>query len=239
MTHSLVDVAGLLPDLPQWVEIRGMLLAGQASIVGPVMPSPPAFVVLHDDGDVAGVVGRAAPAAIAEAGAAAGEILAAPEDEAWIARVLPDWITEPATLHTRPAGAFASPESFRAVRFMTAEALATATHVPGNLHDELLCAQRAGAPIAAAFEGATPVAFSYAGAVTERWWDISIDTLEPFRRRGYAQQAVRFLIAHYAAQGKEPVWGSARSNPPSAALARRLGFEPAGTLLVMSAPRFT
>ncbi len=54
---------------------------------------------------------------------------------------------------------------------------------------------------------------------------MTIDTLEDFRRRGFAEAAVRELARHLRAQGREPVWGAAEDNPASLALARKLGFQ--------------
>jgi len=70
-----------------------------------------------------------------------------------------------------------------------------------------------------------------------RLWDVSIDTLEPYQRRGHATQAAAFLIEHYRGLGKEPVWGALVSNHASRALAARLGFEEVGSLSIFSAPR--
>ena len=39
--------------------------------------------------------------------------------------------------------------------------------------------------MAAAWAGHFPVSFCYPALRTERWWDISIETLEDHRRRGY------------------------------------------------------
>jgi hypothetical protein len=237
----LADVAGLLPDAPQWVEVRGMLLQGHARLVGPVSASPAAFVVLHSDGDQAVVVGRASPAAILEAASLADEILAVPEDEPWVSRVVPSWNVESAVLFRRsPASPLPSVAGGEA-RFLTTEELiavtgASTSIVPETLREELRAAHDAGTPVAASFEGACAAAFCYAGSITETLWDVSIDTLEPYRRRGHAMNAVSFLIEHYARYGKQPVWGALVSNHASAALAARLGFAPVGALSVLSAP---
>jgi predicted GNAT family acetyltransferase len=66
--------------------------------------------------------------------------------------------------------------------------------------------------------------------------DVSIDTLEPYRRRGHASKVVHFLVEHYAAQGRQPVWGALVSNRASLALAERLGFAPVDALSVLCAP---
>ena len=219
-----------------------MLLHEQARLIGPASSSPPTFVALHRDGDQAVVVGRASRAAILEAASIAGEILTATEDASWVAGALPDWKVESAVLFRR------SPESPLPtvrpgeVRFLATGELAALTGdveplVPETLRDELRSAQADGTPIAVALEGGHAATFCYAGSITETLWDVSIDTLEPYRRRGHAMKAVSFLIEHYAARGKQPVWGALVSNDASAALAARLGFAPVGSLLVLSAPK--
>jgi hypothetical protein len=238
--YSLADVAGLLPDAPQWIEVRSMLLHGHARLIGSVDTSPPTFVALHSDGDQAVVVGRASRAAILEAASVAHEILAAAEDESWITGVLPSWKVESAVLFRRPATLFLPRIPATSVRFLAPEELAALTANPGpnmpeTLCDELRWAQATDTPIAAAFDGGSPAAFCYAGSISETLWDVSIDTLEPYRRRGHALNAATFLIEHYASCGKQPVWGALVSNHASAALAARLGFAPVGSLLVFSA----
>ncbi|HMI86456.1 MAG TPA: GNAT family N-acetyltransferase [Polyangiaceae bacterium] len=241
MREKLTEVAGLLPDIPQWIEVRSMLLHGQARLVGPVSSLPTTLVALHRDGEQAVVVGRASHAAILEAAASAHEILSATDDESWTMGALPDWKMERAVLFRRPRASPLPRIASGEVRFLTAGELAAITRGapslrPETLGDELLSAETSGTPIAAAFEGGYAAAFCYAGSITETLWDVSIDTLEPYQRRGHATKAVAFLIEHYHALGKQPVWGALVSNQASAALAARLGFSPVGSLSIFSRP---
>jgi hypothetical protein len=235
MDDSCMNAARLLPDLPQWLEIRAMLLSDTARLVGSPAVSPPAFVVLDTANKEAGVVGRPPREAIEEAAAGATEILAAPGDETWIAAVLPKWRLERAAVHVRLVTPLGRPAAADTVRYVTNAELAAAP-LTRELREELRDAQRSGVPIAAAFVAGMPVSFCYAGSITEAWWDISIDTVEPFRRRGYAQAVAEYLIADYAVDGKAPVWCALPSNAASMSLAQRLGFERAATLLIFTAP---
>jgi RimJ/RimL family protein N-acetyltransferase len=239
LTHQLASVAGLLPDVPHWIEVRSMLLQGQAQLIGPLGISPATFVALHEDGDQAAVVGPAPRASILEAASSAEEIIAAAEDTAWVASALPDWKRESAVLFRRDARS-ALPRAFSGeVRFLAAGELASITGTPlmtETLADELRSAEKSGVPIAAAIEGGQAVAFCYAGSITETLWDVSIDTLERYQRRGHATKVAAFLIEHYQTLGKEPVWAAFSSNEASVALAGRLGFVPVGSLSVFSAP---
>ncbi len=88
-------------------------------------------------------------------------------------------------------------------------------------------------PISAAFVEDRPVSFCYAGWETETLWDVSIDTLEAWRRRGLAAAAASLLIRHHGVHGKLPVWGAVDSNIASSGLARRLGFEPVDRLILL------
>jgi GNAT superfamily N-acetyltransferase len=98
-------------------------------------------------------------------------------------------------------------------------------HVPPDLHDELRAATTYGAEIVAALApDGTPVAFCYADAVTEAWWDVAVDTLEPFQRQGHASRAVAAQVARFASRGKAPLWGALESNEASLAMAAGLGF---------------
>jgi predicted GNAT family acetyltransferase len=63
-------------------------------------------------------------------------------------------------------------------------------------------------------------------------WDISIDTLERYRRQGYAARCVSYMVDEMRRRGKEPVWAAEDTNAPSMRLAAKLGFVPVEGLLV-------
>ena len=211
-----------------------MLLSGMGRVVGGVATSPVAFVALHADQDQAVVVGRPEPELIQKAAAVAPELLAVPENAEWTRAALPAWQHEAATIYTAPTLDRVRAVPPGVVRQLTAEELVRIPARHAGLRDELLVEALAGTPVFAAFAGHQPASFCYPGAVTERWWDISIDTLEPFRRQGYATQCVAHAIQHMAAEGKMPVWGALESNPASARLAAKLGFTPVDTVIVFS-----
>ena len=83
-----------------------------------------------------------------------------------------------------------------------------------------------GSSISAAFVDGSPVAFCYAGAVTESLWDVAVDTVRAHRRKGHAGACVAHRVRLMRGQGKEPVWQAELNNPPSWRLAEKLGFEP-------------
>lgn len=82
-----------------------------------------------------------------------------------------------------------------------------------------------------------PVSFCYAPWKTETLWDVSVDTLEPYRRRGLAAAVFETLRRHLAEQGLTPVWGAMAGNLASRRLAAKLGFEETARRATFGPPR--
>jgi GNAT superfamily N-acetyltransferase len=89
-------------------------------------------------------------------------------------------------------------------------------------------------PVGAGVVDGRPVAVCYPAVSTERHWDVSVETLEGHRRRGYAEAAFHRLVPEMAARGLEPVWGALASNAASLGLAAKLGFVRVGEIVVFS-----
>jgi RimJ/RimL family protein N-acetyltransferase len=212
-----------------------MLLSGEGRVMGAVATSPLSFVVVDSSG-TAGVVGRPPVMAIRAAAEHAREVLAVPEDTGWAEAALPEWSVEAATLFVREEPGPPPAVTERDARVIAAEELAAAFGLPARLRDELL-AEAADGHLVAAFAEGRPVAFCYPSSVTERWWDVSIDTLDGYRRQGHAARAAACAIRHMASHGRQPVWGAVASNVASAGLAGKLGFLPTDRLMVLSRPR--
>ncbi len=179
-----------------------MVDAGDGTLF--VVGAPP-FAAVRAALDAGGLDEVIAPAALGDA----------------LAPLLPGWTRSLITVH-RP-GAREALADDGAVRLLD-----PATLPAIGLPDDLLAEMREAvdmAEIAATFVDGAPVSFAYAGAVTEGWWDISIDTLEAHRQRGYAAACVSWLIRRERARGREPVWQSVTENPASWRLAQKLGFE--------------
>ena len=107
-------------------------------------------------------------------------------------------------------------------------------YVPGELPDRDVPPALEPTPVAAAWSGRLPVSFCYPALRTERWWDISIETLKDYRRRGYAARAVRAMTRQMWQTGRWPVWGATVDDIASLAAARTLGFQEVGRLAVFS-----
>ena len=116
--------------------------------------------------------------------------------------------------------------------FGVSDLATVADDLPEGLRSELEVALAGGAPAVAALADGSPVSFCYAADETEGLWDISIDTLEPYRRQGHAARCVSYMVDEMRRRGKEPVWAAEETNLPSMRLAAKLGFVPVDELLL-------
>lgn len=254
---QLADLAARLPDVPRWVEVRDLLLSGECRLVGAVAVEPLSFVLAETPGGLACVVGRPSAVDVRSAAAQARDVLAFDDNREHVRACLPDYECERALLFIRPevgrgssngpsanvphsgAGRSLATGGARLLEAEEVEALAHATGpavVPAALLEELQQAARTGSPVGAAFCDGAPVSFCYASSVTESLWDISIDTIEPFRGRGLAEAVVPVLMDYWAARGRWPVWGALESNGASRRVAQKLGFREVDALYVLSRP---
>lgn len=232
------SLADRLPDVPRWVEARGLLRGGHCEILG-LHEAPELSFVVRDTAALGGIIVVGAPADDAILAAAArntggGSMVARMDQAQRITGLLPHWTATRAILHL-PGEALRLPRAAPGqVRFLEPGELRTFP-LPAELAEELEeCTE--GSPVAATFAEGRPVSFCYAGAITETLWDISIDTLPEHRRRGYAALCVAHLIHHMRERGRQPVWASIIENPASWMLARKLGFVPVDEVALFDPP---
>jgi len=229
-----VELLDAVPDLPRWVEARGMLTTGRGSIVEAPPPDPPTVVAAPsvmlavafrcDHRDALFRALQRVPREFS--------IVAPLDAESIVAAALPRREREQATLfHLRPDAGAQLASAGPAARLLDEREYGHLDNLPPILRGELREACHY-SPIASAFADDRPVSFCYSGWETESHWDVSIDTLEGYRRRGLGTAACVCLIRHFAARGKTAVWGALDSNPASTALAEKLGFTPIDHLLV-------
>ncbi len=150
-----------------------------------------------------------------------------------VAGVLTDWTCDRVRVHTlgrlppsRPAGV--------RVSWLRATEIATLDSGDRLLRQTLMEASRQ-APIAAARVEGRPVSFCFASSQTETLWNVAIETPEPFRRKRFGAACAAWLIHHYLACGRRPVWGAAESNPASRRMAESLGLVECGQLALFHA----
>ena len=211
-----------------------MLLSGSCELFGLEEAPDLSFVARDLETRLITVVGRPAQAAVREAvlrNRNTGEVVCQFETSDHVATALPDWIASPATLHRLGDTPHFPDVPEGMVRLLSRSEVASLTGLPPNLKSGLETGVRR-SPMAATIVDGSPVSFCYAGSATETLWDISIDTLEDHRRRGYAALCVAHMVDHMRGQGEEPVWGAEESNLPSLRLAAHLGFVPADRVVV-------
>jgi RimJ/RimL family protein N-acetyltransferase len=251
-----------VPDLPQWVDTRGMLLTGHAVVR---FPSSSRF---ETDGFVVELAARALLAAIdnppveliaQRARAMQGDVnvLCTEGTADAVASALPSWVRRRALLHALPGLMVWEREpDLEDVSILTAASAPSLAHVPEPLREELIDALEgfpmarfvpgtlpersprdaspAPVPLAAAWIDRQPVAFCYPALQTETLWDVAVDTVDGYRGRGLAGRAARAMIRHMRKAGKAPVWGALETNTASLSVARKLGFVATGRLVVFA-----
>ena len=236
---DLAELARTLPDIPRWVETRSMLLSGRGEVYGPGIVGE--FAVLDREEGLVSVVGRAGDEVMRAAVSNRGvhSVIAAMEDRDHVARALSGWEPGRAVLHL-PGGEGLRPPSVPegSVRFLEATEVRSLEGLTEDLREELEVAVRR-SPVAAAIVEGRPVSFCYAAARTEGLWDISIDTLEGFRRLGLAARCVSHMAGAMEREGLRPVWGAEETNSASLGLAKKLGFEPVDEVAVFHPSRRT
>ncbi|HKQ76580.1 MAG TPA: GNAT family N-acetyltransferase [Blastocatellia bacterium] len=223
-----------VPDLPQWVELRAMLLSGRCEIYALEDSERLSFVARHAEMELVSVYGRPAPDVIRQVISlppSPEALLCLPDDRNHVAEALPEWRSELATIYRLPNSESLPEVPTGAVRLLSASELEAMDHAPAELKEELIDATNF-SPVAATYVEQLPVSFCYGGSQTESLWDISIDTLAEYRNRGYAGLCVAFLIEYFRRRGLAPVWGALESNIPSMRLADKLGFTAVEKLVV-------
>lgn len=230
---DLQSLARALPDIPRFVETRGLLLGGRCVVTS----SRDGFVVKALDGPLVCCVGLPDPETIRQAVADPNpdlRVLVQPENEDHAALALPGWGRGSATIHRLEPGRWPEPDPSVDIRLLQDDLLLAL--LPEGLRNEIAWALPR-ATVAVAFSDGLPASICYSCWETETLWDISIDTVPEFRRRGLAEACTAFLIRTMRERGKEPVWGAEDSNVPSLRLAAKMGFVPVDRLILFAPPQ--
>ena len=210
-----------------------MLLSGD----GVVVWSDGASAILHSPDDLLACVVGSVPAT--ELAAALNELPPGTEvvigEECVPNAGVPGWKGDIAIVHIEPEHLAVSSAPGCEVRVLSVGDPLDLSHVPSDLRRELEDAFTF-SPLAVTCVNGMPVAFCHAGWVTETLWDVSIDTLESWRNRGYARAAATALLSAMRSRGKRAVWAALFFNEPSRRLAARLGFSPVSRVWVLTRP---
>jgi RimJ/RimL family protein N-acetyltransferase len=234
-SHS---IAQRLPDLPRWVEARDLLLSEECEIFG-FQEEPELSLVLREiDGEAVFVIGAPPQTAVQTAVQGlkrGGSVIASQEQALWLTQVLPGWTRTRIILYSLPDWQHLPNPSAGQVDFLNPNRLDQL-----SISTDLLRELKSGAEyslIAATFVDRQPVSFCYAASETESLWDIAVDTLPAYRRKGYAALCVAYMIRHMDTQDKQPVWQAVEENPASWRLAQKLGFVPVDELALFELRR--
>lgn len=232
---AIRELLGVVPDEPRWVDYRGLLLSGRCRVWAEEDPAR-GFVARALDEPFAAVWGEPAPAALRAAVERTGKLtdvlVAAGPSAERVADALPGWRPQRVFFHVLPGGPPAiEPPEGADVAMLAPEAPPAAPDLAGlppALRAEVGSLLARVQPLVAARVPAGPggriAAVCSAALETETLWDVSIETVPDYRRRGLAAACFSALARWMAERGKRPVWGAHESNPASLALAKRLGF---------------
>jgi hypothetical protein len=233
-TNPGTDVLATLPDLPRWVEARGLLLERRGFVVDTADGCR--LVCGRLDRIVVPVSLELSPLVEATATREVPQPTVLLQDVMLPAARyhMPDWQSEAVTIYTLP------PDRARAWRVppwhtapVSEAQLHAAPRIPPVLRAQLLDAVTRTPVWAASMEG-EPVSFAYAAHTTETWFDVAVETVESARNQGLARAAAMGLIVERMLRGLRPVWGAAKTHEASHRLARRLGFEPVDLLWTLT-----
>ena len=235
MTPDFQKLAATLPDNQLLLDTRGSLLSRPCELFGLTRES---FVIRRYDTPLICVIGKPAISAIQEAVSKSVqevEVLTYRESVVHVGSALSDWQEEAAIIHEFSNRLDIIEKLDRRVRLANENGLSGLKDEFPELAKELLEAAPF-SPIAAFFVGNKPVSFCYSTCESEFFWDVSIETLPNYQRKGFAEWCARFMIRHMFKKDKQPSWGALKSNTASLNLAKKLGSVPVGELLLFSRP---
>ena len=222
----LPDIFGQIPDLPRWVDARGLL------------PSRRGFLVDAPDGCRV-VCGRADRLIVPvtfdltrELDAIAAREVTGPATIVLQEVMLPsarwllqEWEAVPATVYALP---LERAREWRMPQWQTSPIsptqLQAAAHLPHGLRATLLDVQSR-SPVWAATADGQPLAFAWSTTATEGWFQVWVETVESARGGGLGRAAAMGLIVDRVLHGLRPVLRVPGTNLAGARLARHLGFE--------------
>jgi hypothetical protein len=82
--------------------------------------------------------------------------------------------------------------------------------------------------VAGAVDGERLVAIANTGAITDRYADVGVATLEPYRKQGISTAAAYLVCRAVQETGRTPVWSCGEDNWASRRVAEKVGFKRMG-----------
>jgi GNAT superfamily N-acetyltransferase len=243
-------LATLLPDEPEWLPLRALLLSGRCRVFTEEAPEN-GFLVRSTDYPL--VASAFSPSlslfqwTLAMRGPAAPplELLVPAGSAPWWRRRLSRWRELEVRLLAGPGApgwegeAVAPQDGPGPVEWWgdgPGEVRPAPGEVPGELRSEVTLALAHRQPLAVARVDGRPASFCHAPFETESLFDVAVYTLDPYRRRGLARVVFGAMAALQAEAGRRPVWSAYAANDASLALASTLGFADAGVLAAFRQP---
>jgi hypothetical protein len=221
-----VDVFSQIPDLPRWIDARGLMLSRRGFLVE--AGDGCRLVCGRADGLVVPITFDLSPQidAIAAREVVGPATILLQEVMLPAARwLLQDWQAEAATVYAlQPERA----REWQLPQWQTGPVPPghiEAAQVPHALRSTLLDVQSR-SPVWAAYADGQPLAFAWSAQTTETWVQVWVETVESARRRGLGRAAAMGLIVDRVLRGLRPVLRVKTSNAAGIHLAERLGFEP-------------
>jgi GNAT superfamily N-acetyltransferase len=244
------QLSAAIPERADTVWCRALLKLGETQAFGTLDDA----VIVHSEAGLGVLWGRPSPALAREAFAACGTpthlVASAP------CALGPAWSFQPARLLTLPpsregrvaatrvaeavvsggGGGASGALGFAAQRVVEARAQPLSPQlwrsVPAPLASVLADAMERGQVFCVEEEGRA-VSFARTAFRSELWFDVVVDTLEPFRRRGFGRAAAQALMEREGSKGRAPVVAAPAADAAALALVRSLGLVDSGAPLVL------
>lgn len=228
------NVLQCLPDTPRWVEARSMLLNGRGLVLDFHAKPEAKGALFQEDIGLGVLIGLPDTDLLFQMSELADEIICPIENAAHCARAFEGWSKEGAAIYLRNKDTPIPELETSCQRTIKAGELAEIGDLPQLLFEELEEEQNSGTEIYCATAENKPIAFCYAGSISEKYWNVSIDTLPAYRRQGHATRSVVYAINQMEKQNREPIWVAFDSNTASLAMANKLDFIPVDRLMVFT-----
>ena len=200
------ELLQLLPDGPTTVQMRALLELGETQLFGDVEGA--AFA--HAEAQLGVLHGRPTAKTLHEFKLACGQ---PPELLAFSPIELEGYDSLPLSLSSR-GGEGRGEEATRLTPELWSKVSPSLSATLANVMERraVFCAQVDG----------QPVSFAWAPLRSEGWFDVWVQTLPEFRRRGLGQRVASALLRSERSEGRSPVWCAADSE--SLGLGESLGF---------------